>query len=250
MTVDAPPILGEDLELAAYFVGDDRPVLDDVTAVAPLLVAEEPPVGDAPPDVPPLLMAELATAPAETSPPPLPPPPTGPRLASPEDIPPPPSPDGQPGGNGDGVGEQAEHVDIFELFGWPPGPARLDDDDVRSLHDTRPFPLPVGNATAVYDLRALQFLDSGVPPGPDGNTGTERPPTGPDLPSESAARRRLTAPFELGDRVFRGGAWAGGLSVLAIMVAVGLFLTVQAFPALRTRGFRFLTTAEWQPDAG
>jgi len=34
------------------------------------------------------------------------------------------------------------------------------------------------------------------------------------------------------------------------MAAVGLFLSIEAFEALSTQGFDFVTTAEWQPDVG
>ncbi len=53
-----------------------------------------------------------------------------------------------------------------------------------------------------------------------------------------------------GDRLFINGSLLTGLSVLAIMVAVGLFLAIQASDALRAAGTSFLTTAEWQPDRG
>ena len=41
-----------------------------------------------------------------------------------------------------------------------------------------------------------------------------------------------------------------GILVLSVMVAVGVFLAVQASQALRKTGFSFLTTSEWQPDRG
>jgi len=53
-----------------------------------------------------------------------------------------------------------------------------------------------------------------------------------------------------GDRFFDGLTGMSGLLVLAIMAAVGVFLAVQALPALRKTGFSFLTTSEWQPDRG
>ena len=53
-----------------------------------------------------------------------------------------------------------------------------------------------------------------------------------------------------GDRLFHAGASLAGLAVLGIMVAVGLFLSIEAAQALRATGFSFLTTAEWQPDRG
>jgi phosphate transport system permease protein len=61
-------------------------------------------------------------------------------------------------------------------------------------------------------------------------------------------RRRIRAVPGLGDRLFRGGSRVSGLSVLAIMGAVGLFLLLRAFQALKTTGPKFLTTQEWQPD--
>jgi phosphate transport system permease protein len=51
-----------------------------------------------------------------------------------------------------------------------------------------------------------------------------------------------------GDRVFRGGAFAAGVAVLAIMTAIGLFLLVRALDALKAAGGSFLTTSAWQPD--
>jgi phosphate transport system permease protein len=68
-------------------------------------------------------------------------------------------------------------------------------------------------------------------------------------PIEAQARRRFRARPGIGDRVFRGWSWLAGLSVLAIMAAVGLLLLVRALQALKVAGFSFLTTSEWQPDA-
>ncbi len=69
-----------------------------------------------------------------------------------------------------------------------------------------------------------------------------------DLPA--ARPRRLTAPVGLGDKIFKRGSLATGCIVLAIMAAVGLFLSIEAAQALRATGVSFLTTAEWQPDRG
>jgi phosphate transport system permease protein len=52
-----------------------------------------------------------------------------------------------------------------------------------------------------------------------------------------------------GDRVFRGTAFAAGLLVFVIIVAIAVFLAIQAAPALRAHGLaKFLTTQEWNPD--
>lgn len=73
----------------------------------------------------------------------------------------------------------------------------------------------------------------------------------PDVAAaEPAVARELIARKGRGDRVFFGGASFSGLLVLATMVAVGVFLAIQAADALGATGFSFLTTAEWQPDRG
>lgn len=62
--------------------------------------------------------------------------------------------------------------------------------------------------------------------------------------------RALNTRLGRGDRIFFRAASASGMLVLGIMVAVGLFLAIQATQALRATGVSFLTTAEWQPDSG
>ena len=52
------------------------------------------------------------------------------------------------------------------------------------------------------------------------------------------------------DRAFLRGSLGSGMAVLAVMAGVGLFLLIQAWDALSSRGAAFLTTAEWQPDRG
>jgi phosphate transport system permease protein len=53
-----------------------------------------------------------------------------------------------------------------------------------------------------------------------------------------------------GDRVFYRGLGVSGFLVMALMASVGLFLAVEAAQALRVSGLSFLTTSQWQPDAG
>ena len=65
-----------------------------------------------------------------------------------------------------------------------------------------------------------------------------------------ATPQPITGKRGRGDRVFHGMALSSGLIVLAIMGAVGLFLTVQATQALRASGWSFLTTSRWEPDRG
>src|SRR5262245_48580190 len=64
------------------------------------------------------------------------------------------------------------------------------------------------------------------------------------------APRKVVAAHDRGDRIFKTGTLLTGLAVLALMVAVGMFLGSHALPALRVVGFRFLTTSDWQVDRG
>jgi phosphate transport system permease protein len=67
---------------------------------------------------------------------------------------------------------------------------------------------------------------------------------------DAPTRRRLTTNLGLSDQIFRGIARSGGGLVLVIMVLVGVFLTYRALQALKRAGLSFLTTQEWNPDAG
>ena len=73
-------------------------------------------------------------------------------------------------------------------------------------------------------------------------------PPAVELPAPSP--RSIVAPRGLGDRIFYRGSLLSGVTVLAIMAAVGLFLSFEAVEALRRTGISFLTTSEWQPDRG
>ena len=48
--------------------------------------------------------------------------------------------------------------------------------------------------------------------------------------------------------MFLGLTRTSGLVVLGIFAAIGVFLTIQAWPAIRTAKFSFLTTQAWEPD--
>jgi phosphate transport system permease protein len=60
---------------------------------------------------------------------------------------------------------------------------------------------------------------------------------------------RVVVRRSFGDRAFRGFTRAGGMLVLVIFGAIGVFLVVKALPSLRDDGImRFLTETKWQPD--
>lgn len=63
-------------------------------------------------------------------------------------------------------------------------------------------------------------------------------------------RRVLKPKLGAADRTFRGVARGGGVAVLVIMGLVGTFLAYRAWHALDKAGFSFLTTQDWNPDAG
>lgn len=52
------------------------------------------------------------------------------------------------------------------------------------------------------------------------------------------------------DRVYRGVIRAGGVIVLVIMAAIGIFLFIRAFEAISKSGFAFFINQKWEPDAG
>jgi phosphate transport system permease protein len=56
------------------------------------------------------------------------------------------------------------------------------------------------------------------------------------------------APSHRGDRVFAGLTRGAGVLVLALIVAIGLFLLQKAVPAVRADTTNFLTTKVWMPD--
>ncbi|MFE9424490.1 phosphate ABC transporter permease subunit PstC [Kitasatospora sp. NPDC006697] len=82
---------------------------------------------------------------------------------------------------------------------------------------------------------------------------TTHPTTLPQRDPAAAAAERprpLVARSSLVDRLFLLVARAGGTLVLAVMVSLGGYLALRASGALRTAGLSFLTTQEWNPDAG
>lgn len=63
-------------------------------------------------------------------------------------------------------------------------------------------------------------------------------------------RRSLKSAPVVADRVFRSGAYTAGILTVAVMLAVGVFLTARAGDALVVAGPAFLTTQEWSPETG
>lgn len=60
----------------------------------------------------------------------------------------------------------------------------------------------------------------------------------------------LTVTRAAPDKAFRALAFSSGISVLAIMLLVGTFLTLRGADALTQAGWSFFTQQAWEPDAG
>ncbi|MFD0691594.1 phosphate ABC transporter permease subunit PstC [Actinomadura fibrosa] len=70
----------------------------------------------------------------------------------------------------------------------------------------------------------------------------------------AAATRRRTPSLRMstgraGDKIFVSAARGSGLTVLAIMAAIAVFLVWKAIPALQDNKANFLTAEEWNPNA-
>ena len=68
-------------------------------------------------------------------------------------------------------------------------------------------------------------------------TNTTIPDRPPLEPGSQKPRPLVARPIK-SDRIFKGGITTGGILVLLIMVAVGLFLSYEASDALKKAGFR------------
>jgi phosphate transport system permease protein len=73
------------------------------------------------------------------------------------------------------------------------------------------------------------------------------PTFGPGNPPESA--RQVKSAAGGADRIFGLSLRGGGLAVLLIMGAVGLFLFARGSGAVADAGLKFLTTQAWEPDS-
>ncbi|ANP73337.1 phosphate ABC transporter permease subunit PstC [Cryobacterium arcticum] len=78
------------------------------------------------------------------------------------------------------------------------------------------------------------------------------PDSAPDteaFPFEKERRRALVSRPSVSDSVFRSVAFTAGGITVAIMLAVGVFLSIRASDALGVAGFSFLTEQVWSPES-
>ncbi|PSR18156.1 phosphate ABC transporter permease subunit PstC [filamentous cyanobacterium CCP3] len=70
------------------------------------------------------------------------------------------------------------------------------------------------------------------------------------MPSSPPSKRQRT-PFEKGlDRLFEGTTMGFALFILLLLLAIGLLILVQAWPAVQRFGLSFLWTSSWNPVEG
>ena len=82
------------------------------------------------------------------------------------------------------------------------------------------------------------------------NAMTTTMPRVTDVGAPEPKARDLASKRGLGDRVFDRMTSVSGLIVLAMMLAVGLFLAIEANQAFVKAGWSFFTTAEWETGRG
>ncbi|TFC91280.1 phosphate ABC transporter permease subunit PstC [Cryobacterium sinapicolor] len=75
------------------------------------------------------------------------------------------------------------------------------------------------------------------------------PPTIDPANPDSSPRRSLAARPSVSDSVFRSVAFLAGCITVAIMLAVGVFLSLRASEALGVAGFSFLVEQDWSPES-
>ncbi|HYA67958.1 MAG TPA: phosphate ABC transporter permease subunit PstC [Acidimicrobiales bacterium] len=73
-------------------------------------------------------------------------------------------------------------------------------------------------------------------------------PTAQAGPAAPAASRPLRSVPASGDRAFLGMSRAGGVAVLVVFSAIGLFLAIRGAQAIAEAKLSFFTTQAWEPD--
>lgn len=91
----------------------------------------------------------------------------------------------------------------------------------------------------------MTTLDQGGPVGPSGTLLPDYPEHGLD----DAVARKVPVSYAPTDQVFRQVSRAAGAIVLALMILIGVFLTVNSIEAISSVGIgNWVTTQEWAPE--
>lgn len=85
-------------------------------------------------------------------------------------------------------------------------------------------------------------------PAPDAAPTAERAGGGAESGRDAAGPGVRGRPTRLGDRLFGGLSRASGTALLAVMAAIGGFLTYRAYVAISRDSVGFLTSPQWNPQ--
>ena len=104
--------------------------------------------------------------------------------------------------------------------------------------------------TAFGGADPATMLDTSEHPAADGTPGSTAAGTAGSTADDSDlyTRRSFASRLSVADTVFRSVSYSAGGITVAIMLAVGLFLSLRAGDALRVAGFSFLTEPAWSPE--
>ena len=81
----------------------------------------------------------------------------------------------------------------------------------------------------------------------DGLDLRDRPPATEEA-RDSDTPRVIGSAYTKPDRFYRGTASGAGIITLVLLVLIGTFLLIRAWPALSSQGFGFLTNTAWHPE--
>ena len=81
----------------------------------------------------------------------------------------------------------------------------------------------------------------------DGLDLRDRPPAGQEA-SDSDTPRVIGSSYAKPDRFYRGTASGAGIITLVLLVLIGTFLLIRAWPALSSQRFGFLTNPAWHHE--
>ncbi|SHE52414.1 phosphate ABC transporter permease subunit PstC [Streptoalloteichus hindustanus] len=102
------------------------------------------------------------------------------------------------------------------------------------------------SASAQETPRRARVSHGTLEPSRGGAASSPDTPEGPISTANTAQGEPASTPVRRpGDRVFRGAAVGSGAFIVVLIAAIGLFLLLQAVPALRANQVGFLTSGVW-----
>ncbi|PRY67488.1 phosphate ABC transporter membrane protein 1 (PhoT family) [Glaciihabitans tibetensis] len=115
------------------------------------------------------------------------------------------------------------------------------DDGARVDETARADAALIEETALIPQLPGVKARGGSIPPGGAAALGgADTPPGG--------ARRSFASRLSISDAIFRYVSYSAGIITVAIMLCVGLFLSMRAADALSVSGFSFLTEQAWSPE--